>query len=48
MTAIRELSCRFKKFNHLFQGILLSNSSCIRQRITLMFMSFSKNKFTLL
>ena len=31
----------FRKFCYL-------NSSCIRKRITLMFVSFSKDKFTLL
>ena len=42
----RELSCRLK--NDLFQEICYLNSSCIRKSITLMFMSFWKNKFTLL
>ena len=44
---LRELSCRFKKMTY-FRTFCYLNSSCIRKSITLMFMSFSKNKFTLL
>ena len=43
----RELSCRLKKMTYFWKFCYL-NSSCIRKSITLMFMSFSKNKFTLL
>ena len=43
----RELSCRLKKW--LISGnFCYLNSSCIRKSITLMFMSFSNKKFTLL
>ena len=43
----RELSCRLKKW--LISGnFFYLNSSCIRKSITLMFMSFSRNKFMLL
>ena len=43
----RELSCRLKKMTY-FRKFCYLNSLCIRKSITLMFMSFSKNKFTLL
>ena len=43
----RGLSCRLKKYFYFGEFCYL-NSSCIRKSITLMFMSFSKNKFTLL
>ena len=43
----RELSCRFKKMIY-FRKFCCLNGSCIRKSMTLMFMSFSKNKFTLL
>ena len=43
----RELSCRFKKMTY-FRKFCYLNSSCFRKSINLMFMSFSKNKFTLL
>ena len=43
----RELSCRFKKMAY-FRTFCYLNSSCISKSITVMFMSFSKNKFTLL
>ena len=43
----RELSHRLKKMTY-FREFSYLNSSCIRESITLMFMSSSKNKFTLL
>ena len=43
----RELSCRFKKMTY-FRKFCHLNSSSVRKIITLMLMSFSKNKFTLL
>ena len=43
----REQSCRLKKITY-FRKCCYLNSSCIRKSISLMFMSFSKNKFTLL
>ena len=43
----RELSCRLKKLTY-FRKFCCLNSSCIRKSITLIFMSLSKNKFTLL
>ena len=42
-----ELSCRLKKTT-FFRKFCYVNSSFIRKSITLMFISFSKNKFTLL
>ena len=42
----RELSCRLKKVTY-FGEFCYRNSSCIRKSITLMFMSSSRNKFTL-
>ena len=42
----RELSCRLKQMTY-FRKFCYLNSSCIRKSITLMFMSFLTNKFTL-
>ena len=43
----RELSCRIEKVTYFGEFFYL-NSSCIRKSITFMFMSSSRNKFTLL